>query len=141
MIKTELNFLWKATFEDDSTVSQFNEDGTENKFKIVQDKFDDLTYFELRNIVNNSIINVDLINGFIILNNYKFNIPEDIKKQKHNIRLIYFRRSKNDINIKGEVLLQTISYFIGYQYNDLQGKNRKVLVNIDQDGNMILGDM
>jgi len=141
MIKTELNFLWKATFEDDSTVSQFNEDGTENKFKIVQDKFDDLTYFELRNIVNNSIINVDLINGFIILNNYKFNIPEDIKKQKHNIRLIYFRRSKNDINIKGEVLLQTISYFIGYQYNDLQGKNCKVLVNIDQDGNMILGDV
>ena len=141
MIETELNFLWKATFDDDSVVSQFNSDGTENKFKIVQDKFDDLTYFELRNIVNNSIINVDLINGFIILNNYKFNIPEDIKKQKHNIRLIYFRRSKNDINIKGEVLLQTISYFIGYQYNDLQGKNRKVLVNIDQDGNMILGDM
>jgi len=141
MIETELNFLWKATFDDDSVVSQFNSDGTENKFKIVQDKFDDLTYFELRSTLNKTIINVDLINGFIILNDYKFDIPEDIKKQKHNIRLIYFRRSKNDINIKGEVLLQTISYFIGYQYNDLQGKNRKVLVNIDQDGNMILGDM
>ena len=141
MIETELNFLWKATFDDDSVVSQFNSDGTENKFKIVQDKFDDLTYFELRSTLNKTIINVDLINGFIILNDYKFDIPEDIKKQKHNIRLIYFRRNKIDINIKGEVLRRTVSYFIGYQYNDLQGKNRKVLVNIDQDGNMILGDM
>jgi len=141
MKEHELKLLWKATLDNGVVLSQFNSNGTETKFQDVIDNFDNLDTFELKHVSIDLLIKVDLINGLITLNDYKSATPDNLKKQKHNIRLIYFRRNNVDINIKGEILRKTTTYFIGYQYNDINGQNRKVLLNIDELGNIILGDM
>jgi len=139
-MKTEikLNLVWKATFSDGSVIKQFDGD-KENKFELVKNRFEELSQFELVHIDKPLLFVVDTRRGFLFINKCH-NVAEEIVGSKSNIRLIYFRRRNIDFNIKGEVLDTRISYFLGYQYNDKQGKNRKVLLNIDQDGNVVIGD-
>lgn len=136
--RPKLNLVWKAKFADNSELNQF--DGTnENKFKKVQDRFNDLTSFELSHISKPLRIAVDLRRGLIFINNMDFVAPEIIS-DKENIRLIYLRRNRVETDIKGEIISHKVYYFIGFQYNDKLGKNHKILLNIDQEGNIVIGD-
>ena len=135
---SSLSFHWNAVFFDGSQINQFNEDGTENLFKLVQNRFDELVYFYLTN--NKEItFTVDLIHGLIFFNNHQ-TIAKEFKRKKDNIRLIFFRRHKVELTEQMVEKKHEIKYFLGYQYLDNNGYNKKVVLQIDKDGNFIVGD-
>jgi hypothetical protein len=131
-----LNFYWKAFFSDGSILEQF-ENGIENKFQKVKDNFDKLIRFSLVNKDYSQCFTVDLQNGFIIYNN---RLPTDNREKKDNVRLIYFRRIRKILNEQLQEVKCIIHYHLGFQYNDKLGNNQKIILQIDEQGNWILGD-
>ena len=138
--KPELELIWKAKFEDDSKVYQYDEDNKEHLFKEVLDKFDKLAYFSLHHKTKPLIITVDVKRGLIFVNS-KQDVDKDLDKLKQNVRLIYFRRNKIHFDGKMRQTGHDITYFIGYQYLTWCGKNKKVLLQITQSGNIVIGDI
>ena len=135
MNNNSFSFTWKAFFSDSSILEQF-ENGIENKFQLVKDKFDKLIRFSLVNKDYSQCFTVDLQNGLIIYNNYK-NI-EDNKKE--NCRLIFFRRHRVEFGSNLQELGHNIIYFLGFQYNTEDKQNKKIILQIDSVGNFIIGD-
>jgi len=133
-----LSFHWTAIFSDGTHIFQFNEDGTENKFQLVKDKFDKLTYFNLTNN-KGKMFSLNLINGLIGYNRLEFPYIE-VEEKKENIRLIFFRRHKIEMNESCIEKSHTITYHLGFQYNDKLGNNRQIVLIIDSEGNWVLGD-
>ena len=136
---SNLSFSWIAIFKDGSKMEQF-ENGKENLFLQVKSRFDDLVYFSLTNS-KGKLFTVDVIKGLIGYNDLLLAYRDEHLQDKENIRLIYFRRHRVEI---GEVDLQekshTITYHLGYQYIDKLGKNRQIVLQIDSEGNWILGE-
>jgi hypothetical protein len=136
---SNLSFIWTAKFKNSDDICQFNfETGIENRFQLVKDNFDNLEYFILWN--KEQTFTVDLLNGLIYFNKELMNKIDSIDK-KENCRLIYFRRHRKEI---GEIDLKekshTITYHLGFQYNDKNGNNRQIVLIIDKNGNWILGE-
>ena len=133
-----LSFYWRAEFENGDTIEQFK-DGIENRFKEVQDRFPDLKFFYLYHKEKPIKFIVDLKKGLI------FNDPSqeqvcDFNHDKHNIRLIYKRRVRRYLSDKLQQMGCDIWYLLGIQYNDNNGYNRKFILQINGEGNFILGD-
>ena len=133
-----LNFTWIAIFKDESIVEQF-QDNQEIKFQIVKDKFNDLDLFVLKHKTKPLQVVVNLRRGLIFWNDVQ-KVSDDLLKEKNNIRLIFFRRHVVDLGSTGKELAHKLMYFIGYQYTDNTGRNKKVVIQLDQNGNMIIGD-
>lgn len=134
---SNLAFIWTAKFRDSEDICQFEfETGKENKFKLVQDNFDNLEYFLLWN--KEKVFTVDLINGLIYYNKELKEKQQSINKQ--NIRLIFFRRHKIEMTEKVIEKSHTIEYHLGFQYNDKLGNNRQIILQIDEQGNWYLGE-
>jgi len=110
-MKSNLKYVWKATYKDRTEFNQFNEDGTENLFgDIEQDELDEFSF-------NSSL-------------------GHTIKlKLKDDMRLICFRR--HSMNFMGQN--DKIQYVLGYQ-KTLDGKNVKTMMFIDDEGNVLLSD-
>ena len=134
-----LQFFWKARFVDNSEIYQFNKDGSENRFQLVKDKFSDLRYFYLIKKDLSQTFTVDLIHGLIFFNNHQKLIYE-FTSDKKNIRLIYKRRNQVYISEKGNLLKKDVWYLLGFQYLDKNNINHKIILQIDQMGNFIIGD-
>jgi len=135
---SNLAFIWSAYFKNNIPIFQFDlETGKENRFKLVKEKFDDLDYFILWN--KEKAFKVDLINGLIFFNNNQ-TIVEEFKKKKTNIRLIFFRRHKVKLSEQMIEKKHEIIYFLGFQYQDENKNNHKIILQIDKDGNWIIGD-
>ena len=134
----ELNFHWKAIFIDGTTISQFDENKKEHKFQEVKDRFSDLIRFELYKKDMTQVFAVDLINGLIYDSEQV--IPKEFKKSKSNIRLIFFRRHQVDLNDNMKEINHRIVYFLGFQYNDDDNINKKIIFQIDGKGNFLVGD-
>jgi len=133
-----LNFHWFAEF-DTSYLKQY-ENGIENKFQKVLDHASELKYFLIRHKNKDLSVTVDLKNGIIFINHHQTNIDEFTKTEKSNIRLIYFRRHRVELNAQMQEIGHNIIYFIGYQYIDKLGHNRKILLQLDSEGNIIVGE-
>ena len=135
----QLHYIWKADFKDGSSIKQF-EDNKEHLFQEVKDRFSDLVLFTFYHIDKPFWVSVDLQKGLLFVNQNEY-IAEDFIKEKSNIRLIVFRRHQDTrvVNTLEEVD-HKIYYFIGYQYQDTHGNNRKVVVQLDKDCNIIIGD-
>jgi len=133
-----LSFYWKARFVDNSEISQFNKEGKETLFKEVKDKFDSLIYFYLIHKSLPICFTVDLINGLIFYNNHQ-KIDLNLIEKKENIRLIYFRRHTVELTENFKEKSHLIKYYIGFQYNDKLGNNRQIILQIDSEGNWVLG--
>ena len=138
---SSLQFYWLAELKNGSIVMQF-ENGIENLFQEVKDRFDELKYFVLYN--KNYIYNrftVDLEKGKIYFQDgYLLSSKDSSTQEKKNIRLIYFRRHKIDFGNNLEEQNHSIVYFLGLQYNDLRGNNYKLILQIDSQGNWSLGE-
>jgi hypothetical protein len=133
-----LSLQWIAKFKDDTIIHQFDDKGNETKFEEVKKRFNDLILFSLHHKELPFKIVVDLKLGLIHVNNILTPEP-DILISKKNIRLIYFRRNRVQLNDKFKEIRKEIYYMLGYQYNDEQGNNYKVITQIDSNGNMVLG--
>lgn len=132
----KLSFSWLAIFKDNLEIAQFNEDGTENRFKLIQDNFSNLKEFFLFNSDLSKIFKVNLEKGNITLGK---NISDDSEELKNNIRLVFFRRHLVEMSQNGKTQSHQIFYYLGYQYQDLNGQNRKIILKIDEYGNMYVG--
>ena len=130
-----LVFTWSAIFADGSKIEQF-ENGIEHRFQEVKDKFNDLCFFNLKNN-EGAMFSVNLMSGLIGYNILEFPYI-DAKEKKENIRLIYFRRHQVDTTEGGAIVAHRVWYFLGYQYNDNNGNNRKVILKIDSNGNFLI---
>jgi hypothetical protein len=131
-----LSFYWIAEFEEDC-IYQI-ENGIEHRFKEVQDRIQELKYFTLQHKEKDLNFSVDLILGIITFNkNYQAGIKNE---EKQNIRLIFFRRHKREFNQNLKEINHTITYYLGYQYLDKLGNNRQIILQIDSEGNWILGE-
>jgi hypothetical protein len=132
-----LYFFWIALFKDNTKIEQY-ENGIERRFKEVQEKMQDLAYFNLTDRKGH-FFTVDLINGRIGYNYLPLPYLESTEKQ--NIRLIFFRRHQVKISERDlKEQKHTIEYHLGLQYNDKLGNNRQITLQIDEEGNWILGD-
>lgn len=133
-----LSFLWIAIFKDGTKIEQL-ENGKEHLFKEVQQKFEDLVYFNLTDRKGH-LFTVNLLNGLIGYNKLEFPYIES-KEEKSNIRLIYFRRHRIEIGEQDlKEKLHTITYHLGLQYNDEKNDNHKIILQIDNEGNFIIGE-
>ena len=132
---SKLIFLWQAELVSGEAISQIDEEGKEHLFKEVKDNFDKLSYFYLSNN-KGKLFTVDLIKGLIYFNNYQEPQLELIKEKK-NIRLIYFRRNFIDLK-ENEVIHHNVIYFLGIQWQDLENKNHKLILQIDSEGDFII---
>jgi hypothetical protein len=138
--KPELNLVWTAYFEGELVINQYDGDN-ENRFKEVQDRFDKLVGFELVHKFKPLRVYVHIRRGLIFINQEVTPIDEITKETKSNIRLIYRRRNKVEMSIRGEILSHDLKYLLGYQYNDKDGFNHQVILTIDQEGNIAIGDI
>jgi hypothetical protein len=135
---SSLSFHWKAIFSDDSSTEQFNEDGTENKFQLVKDRFNDLVYFNLTN-KKGILFTVDLLHGVIGYNDLILSYRDFSNlEKKENIRLIFFRRHRVEMTENLIEKYHTITYHLGYQYLDKLGNNRQIILQIENEGNFII---
>jgi hypothetical protein len=135
-----LSFHWTAGFKDGSDLMQFNEDGTENRFKLVKDRIEELKDFYIYNKDLSKIFIVNLDKGYISFGKTQTIQPDLLKEEKKNIRLIFFRRHTVELTISNIEKSHVIIYFLGFQYNDKNGYNRKIILIIDNQGNWYLGD-
>lgn len=131
------SFTWVACFSDSTTLEQYNQDGTENRFQLVKDKFDKLEAFMLTNKEGNKVFLVNLKKGSL---NYNCIIDSESEEIKQNIRLIYFRRNKIIFNSKMEKQSHMIIFHLGFQYINTVGQNRQTILQIDEQGNWTLGE-
>jgi len=133
---SNLSFLWMAEFTDE-TIFQL-QNGVEHRYQEVKDRINKLKYFTLQHKEKDLNFSVDLTLGIITFNkNYQ---AEEIKEEKHNIRLIYFKRNTITMTESGQEQKHTITYHLGLQWNDNLGNNRQVVLKIDSEGNWILGE-
>jgi len=118
---------WIVTFNDGTVIEQYDQNGNERKFKEVLDRIQDVKTFVLSN-GKEHLVTVDLVNGLIILASTPV-IDVDLINTKQNVRLIYFKR--HYVRSNG---VEDLAYFVGFQYDDKQGNNRKLLVKLTETG-------
>lgn len=132
------NINWLAIFKDGSEIPQFDEAGNEHLFKEVQEKISDLSFFILKHKENNYSYIVDLVEGLISTNKIQ-PAETEFKIFKNNIRLIYFRRNRINVDQNFQELDREIIHFLGYQYLDPLKQNHKVIIQISNEGNILIG--
>jgi len=137
MSTTPLKLHWLATFTDGSQLKQFNND-KENLFRQVLNKQNDLRYFSLYHTQKDLKFSVDLKLGIIYINKQQIPEAELLFNSNRRNRLIYFRRITHELTVFGQITDTKIIYFLGFQYNNLAGKNFKKLIQIDDEGNIII---
>ena len=133
------SFHWMALFKDGSYIKQF-ENNIEHLFQEVKDRFDELQFFYLYNKNNfKEKFIIDLENGFIYKNIIIQDFKENKDNKKYNIRPIYKRIHRHKITI-GKITTdkEEIHYLLGFQYNDENNQNYKILFQIDSGGNFIV---
>jgi len=135
---SNLSFLWIAIFKDESYISQL-ENGIEHRFQEVKDRFNELKYFSIYNKYTNQYFTIDLIKGLFYNSGISYS-KEDLKEEKKNIRLIYFRRNRIIMTESGDQQSHQIWYFLGFQYLDKLGNNQKIILKINSDGSFIIGE-
>lgn len=131
-----LSFTWVAIFQNGIKISQFDEKGQEHRFQEIKDRFKDLVYFNLTNR-QGKLFQINLLQGIIGYNDILFPYRES-KEIKKNIRLIFFRRHTVTLGENAAEQNHNIEYYLGFQFNDEKGNNRKIILIIDQEGNFII---
>ena len=132
----KLNLTWVANFSDGSSISQFDSTGHEILFKVVQDKLSLLDSFQLIHQSKNFKVTVNIATGNLYINEEQSSLEEP--KVKNNIRLIFFRRHRVLMNEHFVEQGHKLVYFIGFQYLNEKNENCKVIIQVDQEGNILI---
>lgn len=147
------DLVWMAFFKDSPVpLSQYHvnpKDGhcVEVPFSQVLERQDSLLQFALINRSTRVWYAVDLKKGTIkIAQDYSTDGPmfleprEDmLRKDDIKYRLIYFREVTRSFDSHlQEVGGQSVNYFLGFQYKDLEGHNHKRLMCVTADGRVVI---
>lgn len=140
-----LDLIWVGIFNDGKVIRQFDdtEQKVENKFSEIQNRQDSLIQFALVNEKTGVAYLADLVTGTIsiqLINDSPLFADDDMRKENtKNYRLIYFRRVQHHFTSDLQTKLSSnINYFLGFQYNDQDGRNHKTLMKISPDGRVTL---
>jgi len=136
----DLKIHWLAQFSDGSQLKQFETNGKENLFRSVLDRQNDLVKFILFHTEKSLHLTLDLKLGIIYINNIQMPQPELLSNvdDRNRKRLIYFRRCRMEISQSGKEIKTDVIYFLGYQWNNEAGKNFKKVIQISDEGNIII---
>lgn len=130
--------MWHAVLKDKTQIDQVDQNGNEHLFQEVRDNFNHLALFFITE--NNKVkITVDLVRGLIYLGAPQEAIQE-LTEEKQNIRLVYYRRNKVTLGVGNSIQEKTVLQCVGLQYLDRSGSNRKILAQIDESGNILIGE-
>lgn len=131
-------YIWHAVLKDKTQIDQVDQNGNEHLFQEVRDNFNHLALFFITE--NNKVkITVDLVRGLIYLGAPQEAIQE-LTEEKQNIRLVYYRRNKVTLGVGNSIQEKTVLQCVGLQYLDRSGSNRKILAQIDESGNILIGE-
>ncbi len=122
--------MWKAIYNDGTELPQYEEDGTENLFKSIEQS--KLVKFVVRTETDEAIIN--LLSGSIEINGQKLDFQYN--EQEH--RLIYFRRTRTNLGPQG---LNKVEECAGWQSTipgETGPKNIKRIVRLDNRGKITI---
>lgn len=127
-----LKYLFIATLKDGTSIAQTHDDvsitnPSKSAFYDIIDK--DVEKFYLLDAEGNNY-GVDLSDGAFYINGAKIFIHDRNEEILSNFRLIYFRRVKKDFNINYEEIDTQITYLLGWQCNNSEGKNVKRIMEI-----------
>lgn len=142
-----LDLIWVALFKDGNILRQFDDvdaQAGEHAFQEVLDRTEELAGFALLNVRTNAIYSVNLLNGTFSTSNGQMMeqllADEDMLRDSScKYRLIYFRRvtrTFSHLDLKN-ASSPVITYFLGFQYNDADGRNFKRMVKISGDGRLV----
>jgi hypothetical protein len=124
-----MKYLFTAQFNDGEEYKQRDDDAsqtTEGKSAFYDIKDRDIKTFKLEGDGHTYL--VDLCDGHFEIDGVPFGISEPVVTSEP-LRLIYFRR--NYIHHAGmEILGTEQEFYIGWQTNDLEGKNIKRIIQI-----------
>jgi len=141
-----LDFIWVAEFNDGKVLVQYEDPKTqlvEHAFKEILDRQDDLVRFALMGVASGKIYFVNLRNGTMGVTTSGSGelAPDDdmLSDESRRYRLIYFRRVHRDFtyDLRDLGVSKTV-YFMGFQFNDRDGKNHKRFMKIGIDGRLII---
>ena len=116
-------FMWQVQLNDDSIISEFDEQGNEHLFKEVLDRLSDVKILSL--YWESKVASVDLTDGSFLINGEKVSF-NGISNRTEPYRLIYFKRVQKTFNIPEP----NIKYYLGYQIT-IDGVNYQRLLQID----------
>jgi len=137
---SNLNYYWIAQFKDNKYFGEYDENQKEHSFAEIKERIDDIKFFFLinkQNTYDNFI--VDIENGSISVGHYS-KLLENITEKK-NIRLIFFKRRTVEVAQRDlQTVKEDIYFILGFQYNTITGENRKLLLQIDNNGNFVIGE-
>lgn len=131
-------YKWHAVLQDGTQIDQVDQHGFEHMFQEVRDRFNQLVLFFITD-TNGIKLTVNLSKGILIIGNTQPRV-EELKEIKVNIRLIYFRRNKVTLSIGNDIQNHTVVQCVGFQYIDKLGNNRKIMAQIDEAGNILIGE-
>ena len=124
-------YEWIAHYENNSDISQFDENGNERLFgDIEQDK---LVSFELVTKENVLVKNFGVLlnSGQFFVNGAVLNIEPSINHYKH--KLIFFRRNRQTVSARGSLPIRTL-HILGFETKLPEGNVVKQMYAIDERG-------
>ena len=131
---------WRAEFNDDSHLNQFNDKGDEIQFQKVLDRIKDLKSLSVSQVESciEKFYRVSLLDGmFVIEGRCIYILDTNIYplKELKNIRPIYFERWKHDFSATSGKSLGKMRLFtaVGFQAN-FKGKNVKRYLEVYPSG-------
>lgn len=113
---------WKAIYNDGTFLNQFDNE-TEHLFKDINQ--DVLIEFEVSD--NNNKVTLSLSDGKFVMNGVELFV-DGLHNTDFENRLIYFRRVTLNIGTRNVSENKTVKTFIGYQFTDDEGNNKKVIL-------------
>lgn len=119
-----MSYYWVAIYKDGKHLTQYNEDGTENRFSDID--FSCLDIFSLVSKLDNIYIGVRT--GIIKVRGVEIKFPYE------NNRLVYFRTVKQNIGANTD---RSVTQWFGLQ-NTINQKNYKFILGLDEQTNKIL---
>jgi len=138
MLNSPLKFHWTAVLKDGTEIAQFDANGVEHLYKEVLDRADKLVTFYLVHITKPLKLTIDVTRGILFINGKQDTSWENVQEIKHNVRVIFFRRHKETTNLDFKLITHEIFYFLGYQYNGVNGVNYQTVVQLNDNGDMVI---
>lgn len=126
-----LKYLFQCIYKDNTTYEQTEDDvsitdPTRSSFYDV--KMDELALFALHG--DGHTFQVNLIDGSFWVDGNKFRMHDETDKLTNEFRLIFFRRHKHEFSPELNELAHKTTYRIGWQCNDIDGKNIQRVMEI-----------
>ena len=128
--------LWRALFQDNSTLNQYDDQGRIIQFGKVKERFNELKAFSIR-LQDENVYMVSMVDGMFTIRGmciYMLDTKIYPSEKLENIRPIYFERCQADFGTNGQPTRQARLFTaIGFQAI-FEGRNVKRYLEVYDSG-------